>query len=120
MHRVVYTFMLSVLATSIAQAEPLRQSIDSRVRSAWEREKITPAKPATDAEFLRRIFLDLTGEVPTYEETIAFLDDKDSAKRDKLIDKLIADPRYGRHMSDLWDMILFGRNPPGFDTDKRE
>ena len=117
-----YRLILAILIAvpSIASAEPLRQSIDSRIRAAWEREKITAAKPASDAEFLRRIYLDLVGEVPTYEETIAFLDDKDAVKRDKLIDKLLADPRYGRHMSDLWDMILFGRNPPGFDTDKRE
>ncbi len=109
--------LIGVVASS--RAEPLRDVIDSRVRQAWTREKITPAKPASDAEFLRRVSLDLMGEVPNYEETVAFLDDKDSAKRAKLIDKLLADPRYARHQADVWDMILFGRRPPGYDTDKR-
>jgi hypothetical protein len=103
-----------------AESRPLREVIDTAVRAAWEKEKITPARPAGDAEFLRRIYLDLAGSVPTYEETVAFLDSKDSAKREKLIDTLLADPRYAQHQADVWDMILFGRRPPGYDTDKRE
>jgi hypothetical protein len=103
-----------------AEARPLREVIDAAVRATWEREKITPAKPATDAEFLRRVYLDLTGSVPTYEETVAFREGKDVAKREKLIDTLLADPRYAQHQADVWDMILFGRRPPGYDTDKRE
>ena len=103
-----------------AQAKPLREVIDAAVRGAWEKEKITPAKPAGDSEFLRRIYLDLAGSVPTYEEAVAFLDSKDPAKREKLIDRLLADPRYAQHQTDVWDMLLFGRRPPGYDTDKRE
>jgi hypothetical protein len=102
------------------QAKPLREVIDAAVRAAWERGKVTPAKPADDAEFLRRVYLDLAGSVPTYEQTVAFLDGKDPARREKLIDKLLADPRYARHQADVWDLILFGRRPPGYDTDKRE
>ena len=101
-------------------AEPLRTVIDSEVKAAWEREKVAPAKPATDAEFLRRVSLDLIGVVPTYEETVAFLDSKEPDKRDKLIEKLLADPRFARHQGDVWDMILFGRNPPGYETQRRE
>ena len=103
-----------------AESEPLRQVIDARVRAAWEREKITPAKPASDAEFLRRVFLDLVGEVPTYADTVAFLDSTDPDKRARLIDRLLADPRYARHQADEWDLVLFGRNPPGFETDRRD
>lgn len=103
-----------------ADPEPLRQVIDARVRAGWEARKLTPARPASDAEFLRRVYLDLAGEVPTFEETVAFLDSKDAGKRDRLIDKLLADPRYARHQADEWDMVLFGRRPPGYDTDKRD
>jgi Protein of unknown function (DUF1549)/Protein of unknown function (DUF1553) len=103
-----------------AQTPLLREVIDSRIQKAWKQKKITSAKPATDGEFLRRIYLDLAGSVPTYEETTAFLTSKDPAKRDKLIDRLMADPRFAIHQADVWDMILFGRNPPGFDTRNRE
>lgn len=98
----------------------LRHGIDSEVRAAWQREKITPAKPSSDAEFLRRVCLDLIGVIPTYEETIAFLDSKEPDKRAKLIDRLLADPRFARHQADVWDMVLFGRNPPGYETQVRD
>jgi hypothetical protein len=88
---------------------PLRQLIDKEIRAAWEREKVTPAAPASDAAFLRRVYLDLVGTIPTYEETVAFLKDTDSDKRARLVDKLLADPRFGRQQATLWDLLLFGR-----------
>ncbi len=99
---------------------PLRAVIDEQVQAAWQKEKLTPARPATDAEFLRRIYLDLCGSVPTYDETVSFLADNSPDKRATLIDRLLDDPRYAQHQADVWDLILFSRNPPGFDTDKRD
>ena len=99
---------------------PLHAVIDAEIKAAWDREKIAPAKAASDAEFLRRVALDLVGVVPSYDETVAYLESTSADKRDKLIDKLLADPRFARHQADIWDMILFGRNPPGFDTNRRE
>src|SRR5262249_43804414 len=64
--------------------------------------------------------LDLIGVIPTYAETVAFLESKDPAKREKLIDTLLADPRFAQHQADIWDLILFGRNPPGYDTYRRD
>ena len=103
-------------------ADPLlRETVDADIKAAWAREKITPAKPASDAEFLRRASLDLVGVTPSYEDTVAFLDSKESDKREKLIDRLLADPRFARHQADIWDMVLFGRNPPGESSvDRRE
>jgi hypothetical protein len=103
-----------------AEVEPLCRIIDAQIQAGWGQQKVKPAKPATDAEFLRRVYLDLVGEVPTYAETVAFLDSTDSAKREKLIDKLLGDSRYARHQADEWDMVLFGRHPPGYETDKRD
>ena len=59
-------------------------------------EKVNPARPADDAEFLRRVYLDLVGIIPTHEEAKAFLDDKAPDKRAKLIDRLLEHPRYAR------------------------
>jgi hypothetical protein len=114
------TFVALLGVGPLAAAEPLREVIDREIAAAWTREKVTPAKPADDAEFVRRVYLDLVGDVPSYDETIAFLDDKAADKRVKLIDRLLEDPRYGQHMADVWDFMLFGRNPPGYDTDKRD
>ncbi len=101
-------------------AEPLRKTIDTEVQIALKREKITPAKPASDQEFLRRLYLDLIGVIPTAEEAVAFLDDKSANKREALIEKLLADSRYAQHQADVWDLVLFGRNPPGYGTHRRE
>ena len=118
MKRCSMVWMLTIAALSgsapFAVAEPLRDVIDREIAAAWTREKVTPAKPADDAEFVRRVYLDLVGDVPSYDETLEFLDDKAADKRAKLIDRLLDDPRYGQHMADVWDLLLFGRNPPGF------
>jgi hypothetical protein len=71
--------------------------------------------------FLRRVYVDLVGVVPTYEETTAFLKDTDPQKRAKVIDKLLADPRYGPQQAHYWDLVLFGRHPQNiFDTRKHD
>lgn len=100
--------------------ERLRDVIDRYVGRAWQANNITPAEPATDAEFLRRVYLDLLGVIPTYDETLQFLADQSSDKRSKLIARLLDDPRYSLHQSDVWDMVYFGRNPPGFGTNERD
>lgn len=110
---------LPPLRTSCAD-EPLRNFIDSQISSAWQREKLTPAPQTTDAEFLRRIYLDLVGTIPTHEQGAKFIDDSSAEKRDRLIEELLADPRYARHQGEVWDLILFGRHPPGYETDRRD
>ena len=112
---------LTVAFCSPALADdPLRGVIDREVTAAWPAAKVTPAERSTDAEFLRRVALDLTGTIPTAEEAVAFLDSKDADKRQKLIDRLLADPRFARHQADVWDLVLFGRNPPGYETHRRD
>jgi hypothetical protein len=95
--------------------------IDAQVRAAWQREKVTPAARAGDAAFLRRVHLDLVGTIPTYQEARQFLEDAGPHKREKLIDRLLTDPRFAAQQAHVWDLVLFGRNPPNLDgTRKRE
>lgn len=94
-----------------AQESSLRDVIDREIKAGWEKEKLAPPKRSTDAVFLRRIYLDLVGMIPSYEETTAFLNDTDPKKRELLIDKLLADPRFARNQGQVWDLYLLGRNP---------
>src|ERR1700730_5907781 len=103
-------------STVQAQEQSLRQRIDTEIQAAWVREKITPAPPADDSTFLRRLFLDLVGTIPTSEEAKRFLSDSDPNKRARLIDQLLDDPRFAAHQADVWDLVLFGRNPAGGDA----
>jgi hypothetical protein len=91
----------------------LTKRIDEEIAKKLASEKVPPSPKADDAEFIRRIYLDLTGTIPSAAKVTAFLDSKDSQKREKLIDELLTSPAFGRHMADLWDHLLFQR---GTDT----
>jgi hypothetical protein len=93
--------------------------IDAEVQAAWQREKVTPAGRADDASFLRRVYLDLVGTIPTCDDALQFLRDADPAKRGKLIDKLLADPRFASQQANVWDLVLFGRDPPNGDATRQ-
>jgi hypothetical protein len=73
---------------------PRRNFIDEQIFGKMERDHIPHAQLATDNEFLRRVSLDLTGRIPSSDELKTFLADKDPAKRDKLIDRLLAGEAY--------------------------
>jgi hypothetical protein len=112
--------LLALAVPAVAGEKPLRDLIDDEVRAGWSQKKLQPAPPSDDATFLRRVFLDLTGVIPTYDQARAFLDDKSTDKRAKLIDQLLSDPLYARHQADVWDLVLVGRNPPESRVRDRE
>ncbi len=87
-------------------ASALAGLIDRAVQDRLAAEKQTPASPADDAEFLRRVYLDITGVIPPADRVAAFLDSKEPDKRARLIDALLASPDYGRHMGDIWQELL--------------
>ena len=99
-----------------AQEDPLRARVDDDAKAAWTRERITPAAKSFDGEFLRRVYLDLVGVVPSHDETKRFLA---APNRTKLIDALLDDPRFARRQADIWDQVLFGRHPPGGDATRK-
>lgn len=112
------TFFLAFgLQPSVLRAEEtLRQVIDTSVRKGWQTEKLAPAGLADDATFLRRVYLDLVGTIPTADEARQFLKDADPQKRTKLIDRLLADPRFATNQANVWDQVLFGRKPGNPDA----
>ncbi|MFN0100786.1 MAG: DUF1549 domain-containing protein [Bryobacteraceae bacterium] len=63
--------------------------IDAQIFGKMERDGVPHAPMATDAEFFRRVHLDLTGRIPAGSEVQAFLADSTPGKRDRLIDKLL-------------------------------
>jgi hypothetical protein len=63
--------------------------VDELVFDKLQSANIIPSEPAGDAEFLRRVYLDVTGVPPPFEQAAAFLDSTDPGKRAKLIDMLL-------------------------------
>jgi hypothetical protein len=101
--------LVFVLAWSmrISAAEPLHERIDALIHTAAKDAKLNP--PADDAPFLRRVYLDLAGRIPSTTEARAFLQDTTPDKRAKLIDQLLNGPDYPRRMADLWHVMLMER-----------
>jgi hypothetical protein len=88
----------------------LAKLIDQEVARKLAAAKLTASDRCSDEEFLRRVYLDITGVIPPADKVRAFLDDKSADKRAKLIDELLADPNYGRRMADIWTAKLFPRD----------
>ena len=82
--------------------------IDELVANKWQRMKIRPTGLCSDAEFLRRIYLDLTGLPPTADDVRAFLADKREtrAKRDAVIERLIGSDDFIEHWTNKWADLL--------------
>lgn len=113
---VAFGLAACLMATVCGAGAPLREVIDGEVRAAWEKENVKPAPKADDATFLRRVYLDLVGTIPSHDEARDFLDDTDVGKRGKLIERLLEDPRFSQQQAAFWDLTLFGRNPPNQDA----
>ena len=82
--------------------------IDKLVAAKWQRMKIEPSELCTDLEFIRRIYLDLTGLPPLPEDIQSFLNDTNATrlKRAELIDKLIGSPAYVDYWANKWSDLL--------------
>ena len=89
-------FVTCILLSFPAFAEkPLHQRIDDLVKAKAEEAPF--ADSADDASFLRRVTLDLSGNIPTAKEVSAFLADKNPNKRTKLIDQLLQSDTFASH-----------------------
>ena len=87
----------------------VRNPIDAFVLKKLEENDIPPAPPAAKRVLARRVYLDLVGMPPAAEEMEAYLADSSPDAYEKLIDKLLADPRYGERWGRHWlDLVRYG------------
>lgn len=116
-----------VLGSSMAQAAPQTPAtsnaatadqrviayINQHIRQGWQDFELKPSDEASDGEWLRRVFLDVIGRIPTAEETRKFTVDKASNKREELVDSLLYSDEYieeyARNWTNIWTNILIGR-----------
>lgn len=111
MKRFLTPLLLSALAASASAAGSVdhlasARQIDAVLASDWKKNKLQ-ANPATDDNtFVRRIYLDIIGRIPTTREATEFLNSKDADKRTKLIDKLLNSEAYVQHFFNYWADVL--------------
>ncbi|MGE5194128.1 MAG: DUF1553 domain-containing protein, partial [Deltaproteobacteria bacterium] len=96
----------------------VRNPIDRFVMSRLERSGITPAPEASKAVLLRRVFFDLVGMPPAPSETREFLADESPDAYEKLVDRLLADPRYGERWGRHWLDVVRYADSGGSEYDR--
>jgi hypothetical protein len=109
--------------SGFAWKEPEKwNKIDEFTAAKWQRMKILPSELSSDEDFLRRIYLDLTGLPPGADEVRAFLADKREVrvKREEVIERLIGAPEYIDHWANKWaDLLQVNRKFLGEEGAKR-
>jgi hypothetical protein len=106
------------------EPQKLAAKIDELISAGLAGEGVQPAALADDAEFLRRVYLDLAGRIPVTKDVRDFLDDKTPDKRSRLIERLLESGLYVHHFSNVFRALLLPQNNnpegqlliPGFEA----
>jgi hypothetical protein len=83
-----------------------RNFIDGLIFGRMEKDHVPHAALSTDEEFVRRVYVDATGAIPSVEAVRSFVADRDPAKRDKLIDSLVASDAFADEWAWYWGDLM--------------
>ncbi|MBT5597106.1 MAG: DUF1553 domain-containing protein [Planctomycetaceae bacterium] len=113
---VMATYMgsVDVFRIFIPEGDPIQEypvvtssnEIDESIYRQLQKMNIIASAACTDEQFLRRVFIDLTGTVPTADQTALFLSDQDPDKRDKLVDERLESPEFNSYWALKWSDLL--------------
>ena len=95
-----------------------RQGMDYFVLGRLEEQGLAPSPAAEKSRILRRVTLDLTGLPPSLEELDAFLSDKSPDAYERVVDRLLASPRYGERMAVVWLDLARYADTDGYQDDE--
>jgi hypothetical protein len=105
-----YTMIVTFWVGTIARANPevtaAVDAIDALLARDWAANNLTPNAPADDSVFVRRIYLDGVGRIPTTREAEEFLASREEGRRATLIDKLLDSEGYVQHYFHYWADVL--------------
>jgi hypothetical protein len=107
-----------VEAPKTNRADWARNPVDAFVLARLEQEKLAPAPEADRATLIRRVTLDLTGLPPTPQEVDAFLADAAPDAYERVVDRLLASPRYGERMATDWLDVARYADTHGYQMDR--
>jgi hypothetical protein len=103
---IIVTFWLGTIARADPKVSAAAAEIDALLARDWEANKLTPNAPADDSVFVRRIYLDVAGRIPTTREAEAFLASSEDGRRAALIDKLLGSEGYVQNYFHYWADVL--------------
>ena len=114
-----WSFQPVVRAKLPAVSNPawVRNAIDTFVLARLDREKLSPAPTADPVTLIRRLSLDLLGLPPTSDQVDAFLADTAPGAYSRLVDRMLASPRYGERWGRHWLDLARYADSDGFTID---
>src|ERR1044071_1686315 len=127
------TWIAGLKSSSTARAEASSRRMDARkipteptaaidllLAADWKSRGIRPAPLCDDQTYVRRVYLDLGGRIPTREEAERFFRDSKPQKRSRLVDQLLASDDYPRTFREVWDVLLMGRHSGRREQQRRD
>lgn len=93
-----------------------RNAIDHYILTGLKAANLSPNPPADKRTWLRRVYLDLTGLLPMPDAVAAFLDDESEEAYEKVVDSLLASPRYGERWAQHWLDVVRYADTHGFEV----
>ena len=106
-----------VAVPDVEDADWLRDDIDRFVLARLEAQGLQPTQEASRQRWLRRVTYDLTGLPPTPEEVDAFVGDESDDAYERVVDRLLASPRYGERMAVPWLDLARYADTYGYSVD---
>ncbi|MFN7735835.1 MAG: DUF1549 domain-containing protein [Pirellula sp.] len=94
--------------------------IDREIGGGYSKHGVEPASLCSDEDFVRRVYLDLAGRIPTVAERNSFIADPSPSKRLACIDGLLAGEDYVQNFTDTFDSVLMGRGNRGKVAERRK
>jgi hypothetical protein len=114
---------LMEMATRVKWEPPAGMSgsdaIDSLIQARWVEQHVSGNGPCDDRTFVRRVYLDLAGRIPTRDEADAFVNSAGETKREALVDRLLAGDEYPRHMAEVLDVVLMERKGQAAEASRK-
>ena len=93
---------------------PQTEKIDKAIEASWQDAGIRPSAVEEDLKWCRRVFLDVIGRIPSFDEMSVFMKDKSPDRKLNLLRRLLDEDQYteeyANHWSTIWANILIGRN----------
>ncbi len=108
--------------TVAEKVQVVTEKINDQLALGYREQQVEPAGACDDHVFVRRLFLDLVGRIPTQEELSGFLQggSDSKGKRLRLIDQLLQTEEHFIHWADLFDTLLMGRAADEKYTQRRQ
>ena len=107
-------------SSSTVYCEDSTEFINRNIREQWQTSNVVAATDCKKPQFVRRLYLDLAGRIPTPNEVQSFINDDGPDKDVVLVDQILQSEDYVQHFADVFDTLLMGRTQPNKYNERRK